>query len=152
MGFWGMPLLLSCQSLSKSFGARPLFEDISLSISDGDRLGLIGPNGSGKSTLLDILAGEKQADTGFVAARKGAKLAYVAQNVTFPQDLTVRQVLVAAVSSEADHSASISTALGQAGFENGDATAASLSGGWKRLLAIARALVGQPDILLLDEP
>src|SRR5437667_729659 len=96
-----MPLLLSCQSLTASFGAHPLFEDISLSISDGDRLGLIGPNGSGKSTLLDILAGEKQPDSGSVAARKGAKLAYVAQNVEFPPDLTVRQVLVAAVSSEA---------------------------------------------------
>ena len=119
-------LLLSCQSLTASFGAHPLFEDISLSISDGDRLGLIGPNGSGKSTLLDILAGEKQPDSGSVAARKGAKLAYVAQNVAFPADLTVRQVLVAAVSSEAAHSAAISAALGQAGFENGDAPAGSL--------------------------
>jgi len=56
-GLWGMPLLLSCQSLSKSFGALPLFEDVSVSISDGDRLGLIGPNSSGKSTLLRILVG-----------------------------------------------------------------------------------------------
>jgi ATP-binding cassette subfamily F protein uup len=63
-GLWGMPLLLSCQSLSKSFGARPLFEDISLSISDGDRLGLIGPNGSGKSTLLRILTGSETPDAG----------------------------------------------------------------------------------------
>src|SRR5260221_1422792 len=96
-------LLLSCQSLTASFGARPLFEDISLSISDGDRLGLIGPNGSGKSTLLDILAGEKQPDFGSVAVRKGAKLGYVAQNVAFPDDLTVRQVLLPAGSPQSAH-------------------------------------------------
>src|SRR5947207_5139381 len=86
-----MPLLLSCQSLSKSFGARPLFEDISLSISDGDRLGLIGPNGSGKSTLLRILAGSETPDAGSTAVRKMAKLGYVSQDVQFPAGLSVLQ-------------------------------------------------------------
>src|SRR5437870_7029266 len=147
-----MPLLLSCQSLTASFGANRLFEDISLSISDGDRLGLIGPNGSGKSTLLDVLAGIRRPDSGSVAARKGARLGYVAQDVALPPELSVRQILEAAVSSDAEHDASVATALGQAGFENGDATAGSLSGGWKRRLAIARELVRQPDVLLLDEP
>ena len=147
-----MPLALSCQGLTASFGARPLFEDIALSISDGDRIGLIGPNGSGKSTLLQILAGARPPDSGSVAIRKGAKLGYVAQNVAFPPDLTVRAVLNPAVPSDADREAVIAIALGQAGFENGDAEASSLSGGWKRRLAIARELVAQPDILLLDEP
>jgi ATP-binding cassette subfamily F protein uup len=146
-----MPLLLSCQSLTKSFGARPLFEDIALSVSDGDRLGLIGPNGSGKSTLLRILAGLDAPDTGSVAVRKLAKLGYVPQEVEFPPGVTVLQILQKAASSE-EAAARIPGVLGQAGFENGDALAGSLSGGWKRRVAIARELVKQPDIVLLDEP
>ena len=146
-----MPLLLSCQSLSKSFGAHPLFEDISLSISDGDRLGLIGPNGSGKSTLLRILAGSETPDAGSIAVRKMAKLGYVPQDVQFPTELSVLQIMQQAAPSE-DGAARIPAALGQAGFENGDELAGSLSGGWKRRLAIARELVREPDILLLDEP
>jgi len=147
-----LPLILSCQGLTASFGVRPLFEDIALSISDGDRLGLIGPNGSGKSTLLQILAGVRHPDSGSVAMRKGARLGYVVQNVTFEPNLTVRDILNRAVPVDADHDAAIAVALGQAGFENGDAEASSLSGGWKRRLAIARELIVQPGILLLDEP
>src|SRR5437667_12532353 len=95
-----MPLLLSCQSLTASFGARPLFEDISLSISDGDRLGLIGPNGSGKSTLLRILAGSETPDAGSTAVRKMAKLGYVPQDVQFPAELSVLQIMQEAAPSE----------------------------------------------------
>jgi ATP-binding cassette subfamily F protein uup len=146
-----MPLLLSCQSLTKSFGARPLFEDISLSISDGDRLGLIGPNGSGKSTLLRILAGIETPDSGSTAVRKMAKLGYVPQEVQFAAERSVQQIMQEAAPGE-EGAARIPAALGQAGFENGDALAESLSGGWKRRLAIARELVREPDILLLDEP
>jgi len=146
-----MPLLVSCQALTASFGANRLFEDLSLSISDGDRLGLIGPNGSGKSTLLDILAGVRPPDSGGVAMRKGARLGYVAQDVAFPPEVSVGQVLERGL-TEADKLKLVPQALGQAGFENGDALATSLSGGWKRRLAIARELVRQPDILLLDEP
>ena len=151
MNCGAMPLLLSCQSLTKSFGARPLFEDISLSISDGDRLGLIGPNGSGKSTLLRILAGMETPDTGSTAVRKLAKLGYVPQEVVFPAETSVLKIMQEAAPSE-DSAARIPTVLGQAGFENGDAMAAALSGGWKRRLAIARELVRDPDVLLLDEP
>ena len=70
-----MSLLLTCQSLSKSFGTRPLFRDISISFDDSERTGLIGPNGSGKSTLLKILAGIEQPDGGDIIARRGLKLA-----------------------------------------------------------------------------
>src|SRR5260370_39710948 len=149
MGFWVMPLLLICNSLTKSFGARPLFEDISLSISDGDRLGLIGPNGSGKSTLLRILAGRDTPDAGSTAARKMAKLGYVPQDVQFPAELSVLKIMQEAAPSE-EGAARIPAALGQAGFENGDALAGSLSGGWKRRLRGARRVQRLPGQLAAD--
>ena len=74
-----MALLESCTSLSKSFGARALFENISLGISEGERLGLIGANGSGKSTLLKILSGRLEPDSGSVSMRRNIRIGYVPQ-------------------------------------------------------------------------
>ena len=90
-----MTLLLSGQSLTKSFGERPLFTDISLDLGDGDRLGLIGPNGSGKSTLLRILAGLEPTDAGTCWLRKGATLGYVPQEDQFPPSQSIEEVLLA---------------------------------------------------------
>ena len=72
-----MPPIIDAQKLSKAFGAKPLFEDVSFTVSEADRIGLIGPNGSGKSTLLRILAGTEQPDSGDLAARKRLQLSYV---------------------------------------------------------------------------
>src|SRR5690349_10588848 len=124
-----MALVLSCQGLTASFGAHPLFEEIALSISDGDRLGLIGPNGSGKSTLLQILAGNKQPDSGSVAVRKGARLGIVPQSVDFSAGVSVRKVLEKAAPEGADCEAVVAMALGQTGLESGEAEAGTLSGG-----------------------
>src|SRR5258708_29542861 len=86
-------LLLNTKAVTKSYGAKPLFSGISLSIQEGDRLGLIGPNGSGKSTLIEIMAGRIEPDSGEVALRKRTRLAYVAQDSQFPVGLTVRNVI-----------------------------------------------------------
>ena len=67
------PLLLSCESVSKQFGARPLFENLTFGLSEGDRVGLVGPNGSGKSTLMKILAGLEEPDSGSRSVRKGVR-------------------------------------------------------------------------------
>ena len=75
-----MPPIINAQKISKSFGAKPLFEDISFTVSEGSRIGLIGPNGSGKSTLMRILAGTEEPDSGNVAVRKRLQLAYVEQD------------------------------------------------------------------------
>lgn len=143
-----MGLLLSCQGLAKQFGAATLFENISVAIHEGERHGLIGPNGAGKSTLLKILAGLDHADRGDVAPRKGLRLSYVAQDPQFDPEATVSGVL----ESRARDAALVPVALGQAGFTDGSQPTGELSGGWKKRLALAQALVEQPDLLLLDEP
>jgi ATP-binding cassette subfamily F protein uup len=149
-------LILNARGLTKSFGATPLFRDISFTISDGDRIGLIGPNGSGKSTLLRIMAGEVPPDGGELALRKYSKLSFVAQESQFLPDETVRSVITRALHDaevpESEHVSRLAETLGRAGFTDFDANASALSGGWKKRLAIAAALVQQPDILLLDEP
>lgn len=151
-----MALLASCSNLSKSFGSRTLFENISLGISDGERLGLIGPNGSGKSTLLKILSGHLEPDSGTVSLRRNTRVGYVPQQVEFPEGETVGGVIAAAIAGEhlddLERAARINLTLGRAGFTDGDWVVDTLSGGWRRRLAIARELARQPEVLFLDEP
>jgi ATP-binding cassette subfamily F protein uup len=148
--------LISCQNISKTFGVRKLFDDLSIVISEGERIGLIGPNGSGKSTLVSILAGIETADEGIVAVRKNLRLGYVPQESTFEVGQTVRSVLTEALgdhhSDEYERESLMNVAAGRVGFDSLDLDAPYLSGGWKKRLAIARELVRNPDVLLLDEP
>ncbi|HKF46371.1 MAG TPA: ABC-F family ATP-binding cassette domain-containing protein [Terracidiphilus sp.] len=151
-----MPPILNAQSITKQFGASPLFRGISFTVEDGDRIGLIGPNGAGKSTLLALLAGQIAPDEGDLAVRKRARTAYVPQDSRFEPGLTVRDVLERAMAAahipEADREGVLRELSGRTGFERLDTEAASLSGGWRKRLAIAEALVSRPDVLLLDEP
>jgi len=147
-----MPVILTCDSLGKSFGARTVFTDISLSLHDDDRLGIIGPNGAGKSTFLRILGGAMKPDDGVVSVRKGVRLAMVVQDPVFNPDRTVVEIVTAAAQDNDERAVEVSKILSRTGFEDSSVTAGTLSGGWKKRLAIAEALAAKPDVLLLDEP
>jgi len=147
--------IINGQNISKAFGAKTLFEDVSFTVSEADRIGLIGPNGSGKSTLLRILAGLETPDGGDLAVRKRLRLSYVEQESRFVAGASVRSVLEKALelsAPDAERGAHFAETVGRAGFEDFDVDAAALSGGWQKRLAIVQALVQSPDVLLLDEP
>ncbi len=149
-------LLLSCQDLSKAFGAAPLFEGLSFGVFDGDHVGLVGPNGSGKSTLLRILSGLEAPSAGTWAARKRLRVGYVAQDPGFPAGATVISILREAAHEdtvdEREIEGRVAMGLGKAGFTDPGVSVDTLSGGWKKRLAIARELARAPELLLLDEP
>ena len=150
-------VLLTAENLTKSYGSRPLFENLSFTVSEGDHIGLVGPNGSGTSTLLKILAGTEDADSGTRAVRKGVRIGYVPQDAVFAPGKSVEEVLLEALHDAValdDHEkhGRVAVALGKAGFLDREQQTDVLSGGWRKRLAIARELVRDPDVLLLDEP
>ncbi len=148
-------MLLTARDLSKSYGARLLFSDITLGLADGERVGLIGANGSGKSTLLKILASLEQPDEGQLVSRQRVRVGYVAQEESFPDPVScldlVAEFADAHLDSHERHNRA-AVVLGRLGFDNVDAPADKLSGGWRKRLSIATQLVGEPDLLLMDEP
>jgi ATP-binding cassette subfamily F protein uup len=125
-------------------------------VSDGARIGVIGPNGSGKSTLLEILNGRVEPDSGEVAIRKGTRVRCVLQISEFASGETIRKVIDRALDQagvpDSERLSHVAEILGRAGFTDLETEASTLSGGWRKRLAIVEALVQKPDILLLDEP
>ncbi len=151
-----MAPIINAQGLSKQYGITPLFQNLSFTVSEGDRIGLIGPNGSGKSTLLEILYGRVKPDSGEVATRKRSRLSYVAQVSEFAPGETVRSVVEKALERvavpQAERASRTGEALGRAGFIDFETPTTALSGGWRKRLVITEGLVQRADILLLDEP
>ena len=140
--------------MGKAHGPRSLFDELSFGLFEGDQVGLVGPNGAGKSTLLRILAGIEPPDRGQRSLRTGVRVGYVPQDPVFPPQGTVEDMLTATLAAvdEGERPGRIAQALGRAGFADGRAEVAALSGGWQKRLAIARELAGEPDVLLMDEP
>lgn len=155
----GVAILASAHRLRKSFGAKPLFDAITFSIESGERVGLIGPNGAGKTTLLRILAGEAEPDDGTLSFSRGLRIGYLAQVPQFAPGATIWSTVMEG-SRDPDDWQEMSRAqevLSRLSLSEDRGVAPetpieTLSGGWKKRVALARELVRQPDLMLLDEP
>jgi ATP-binding cassette subfamily F protein uup len=148
-------MLLTGRNLSKSFGPRQLFSGITLGLNEGERVGLIGANGSGKSTLLRIFAGEEVPDDGELIARRQLRVGYVPQTDVFDETRSCLDTVADAVDAHLDdHERHLRAGilLDRAGFTDPSVMAGTLSGGWRKRLAIVRELAREPDLVLMDEP
>ena len=153
--------MLSIGGISKSYGGRVLFDEASLQVNRGERIGLVGPNGAGKSTLFSIILGKEEGDSGTVDFERGVRLGYLPQESQPVRNETVLQIATGA--AEDDHHATPEhfelearakkilqgLSFRQADF---DRPASELSGGWVMRAHLARLLVQEPDLLMLDEP
>ncbi|MCX7133288.1 ATP-binding cassette domain-containing protein [Aeromonas sp.] len=149
-----MTTLMSTHSLQMSAGHLPLFDNLDLSIRSGDRIGLIGANGCGKSTLLALLAGQRQPHDGRIHKATPCRCEFVAQHLPVQlQALSTRAVLLDALANEADQAWQVDKMLTELQLaEQADLPVSALSGGQHTRLQIGRALLHQPNLLLLDEP
>ena len=146
--------MITAQNLSKSYGLRTLFEKISFSISDGERVGLVGRNGQGKTTLLRILMGEESADEGTVSIPKNYRIGYLTQHLHF-SEASVLSEACKSLSPERQHEEwTVKRILAGLGFSQSDfdRPPSEFSGGFQVRLNLAKVLVSDPDMLLLDEP
>ncbi len=153
-----MGILISAHKLEKTFATRTLFSGLTFAIEDGNRIGLIGPNGAGKSTLMRMMAGQSSVDGGDMAASRGTRIALLEQSPTFDEGVTVREVLLSATDDPYEYESMmiVDEVLSKFDLNRDDVGAdrpvSSLSGGWKKRVALAREIVRKPDLLLLDEP
>jgi ABC transport system ATP-binding/permease protein len=148
--------ILSVQNVSKAYSSHALFEDLSITFQPNERVGLVGPNGAGKTTLLRILAGEETSDTGWIDRANDARIAFLPQIDVFVPDATAQGAILDALAhlelEEHEPLVRARKMLRRLGFDDVDVRVDTLSGGWKKRLALGCHLVQEPDLLLMDEP
>ncbi|MGB2689425.1 MAG: ABC-F family ATP-binding cassette domain-containing protein [Desulfobacterales bacterium] len=148
-------VLISTHFMSKSYGAQPLFADISLQVFDNERLGLIGPNGAGKSTFLKILADMEPADSGEISRKRNTHVIYLPQEDVLDPEKTIEETLFHPIPKELEAwqvSKRRQEIMSLIEVDNTNQKVETLSGGWRKRMAIGQALFQKPDLLLMDEP
>lgn len=147
--------LITIEHLKKSYTQRMLFDDASFFLEEGDKVGLIGINGTGKSTLLRIAAGLEEADEGYVVRGNNLAVRFLPQNPVFQEKERVLDAVLRENKGTGqiwDLEAQAKSMLNKLGIPQYDALLETLSGGQKKRVALASALLSQADILILDEP
>ena len=138
--------ILNIEHVSKIFGEKKIFDDVSYGIHEGDKIGIIGINGTGKTTLLKMIAGLEETDEGHIIKQNGLRITYLPQNPEFPEGATILNYVTQDKEYEARN------ILNKLGITDHDATISYLSGGQKKRVALAKALLIPCDLLILDEP
>ena len=146
-------VLISLSNISQEFSGKTLFRDLSLTISEFDKVALIGPNGTGKSTLLKIIAGIIEAEQGSVKKEKGLLVSYIEQKTDFKENTAYEVLLNGAKNNKSgfEPDTLAKKFLSQNNID-GNQNVSNMSGGQKKRLAILKALIANPDIVLFDEP
>ena len=142
--------ILNAEKVSKTFGVKELFNQVTLGINKGDKVGVIGVNGTGKSTFLKIVAGIEEPDEGKVVMGRGVTVTYLPQMPEFLENETIIGHVIRGKKNSSE--AQAKSILNQLGISDFDADIKTLSGGQKRRVALARALVEPTEVLILDEP
>lgn len=145
--------IINIEHISKIYGEKVIFDDVSCGIHEGEKIGIIGINGTGKTTLLRMIAGEEETDGGQIIKKNGIRIAYLSQHPDFPKDATVSSYAFAGI-SETDWTAKseVKSALNKLGITDYEARIHELSGGQKKRVALAKTIAASFDVLLLDEP
>lgn len=142
---------LQIENLTKSFGDRLLFGDVTFGINEGDKIGIIAKNGSGKTTMLRIIAGKESPDSGSIIARNGLRIVLLEQVPEFDHGCTPLTAAPELDSDSERHSLYVRL-LSQLGVNDTSADIEHISGGQRKRVALARALASEPDLIILDEP
>ncbi len=142
-------ILLTGNHLKKSFVERNILDDADFSIESGDKIGLIGVNGTGKTTLLRVIAGEETLDAGGIVKTGGLRVGYLPQNPEFNPNFTILEQVLEGVTSAAKEY-ECKSILNKLELQDYDLKIVTLSGGQKKRVALAAALVHEVELLILD--
>ena len=144
--------LLTIEHVSKAYGEKVIFDDISCGVQEGDKIGIVGINGTGKTTLLRILAGVELPDEGQLVLQNNLHLTWLPQNPEFPRNESVLSYVMDQSVGDWNIEGEAKNILNRLGFSDYDEDVTHLSGGQKKRVALARAVVNPTDVLILDEP